>query len=417
MKKSLLSTLALAFAVSALPLAADTSAQDRYFAAFQGGILMNQNHYTGQSSSNVQFTYNIVTDGAQRLTNIEARHDASGNVVYDTSYNLGSGGHALFMDIPAHSLVGHQIGQLGLGRHLTKLTSYLVADGTRLYTALFSKASGPQFFYMGLDSDEYGDLVAELIAAPLSLSTVAVEAYHDADGELRFDAAFSEQQGGGHIWWNMTESLFLSKNDEQESAGRRLVLMETYRTNTGSRRYLARWSSVWQSPFPPTPPALFLGQDEGTFLTTVQSEQALGRVLICLAVLEDVTPADWNNYDSGLAGTNGVPTLTLDANPFLGANVVIEMGSSAPSSTLCGLFLGISQAALPFKGGELLLIPAIDPILLPLTTSGLDLPVTLPADPIFDGVELFLQTAMQDNGAPVGVSLSRGLKMTMGAHD
>jgi len=414
MSKSPLSTLALALAASALPLAADSSAQDLYFAAFQSGLPMIQNHYTGQSSSNVQFTYNLVTAGPQRLTNIEARHDAAGNVVYDTSYNIGGGSHALFMDIPAALLDVHQSGQLGLGRHLTELTSYLDADGTRKYTALFSAASDPQGFWMGLDFDEYDTLVDQLSGPPFFQSLNVVEIYRDADGVLRRDVGFSQLPGGNTVKSGLTESGFYNRNATEESQGRRLVALETYRNASGSLRFMGRWSSASPSPFSPV---FFFGQDEGDYLATVQAEQAAGRSLIGLAVVEDVTPAAWSNYGSGLAGTNGVPSLTLDADPYLGANVVVEMGSSAPATTLCGLFLGISQAALPFKGGELLLIPAIDPILLPIASSGLDLPTTMPALPLFDGVELFVQTAMQDAAAPVGISLSRGLKLTLGAHD
>jgi len=413
MKPSLLSTLALALCVSALPLA-DAAAQDLYVAAFQGGIPLVQDHYTGQSSSNVQFTYNIVTAGPQRLTNIEARHDASGNLVYDTSYNFGSGSHALFMDIPADLVQFHQAGQLVLGRHLTKLTSYLHADGDRRYTALFSGAGGGQDLWMGLDVIEFGTLVDQLDEAPFFQHADVVEVYHDADGLLRFDAAFSQEGGLAETYILMTEPEFESQNTAQENQGRRLVLLETWRGILGNRRYLGRWSSVSPSPFSPV---LFLGQDEGDYLATVQAQENLGHALIGLAVLEDIAPAGWTNYGSGLAGTNGVPSLTLDADPFLGANVVIEMGSSAPAPTLCGLFLGLTEAALPFKGGEVLLIPTIDPILLPLATSGLDLPVPMPADPFFDGVELFLQTGVQDAGGPKGYALSRGLKLTLGAHD
>jgi hypothetical protein len=413
MKTSLLSTLALALGVSALPLAADTSAQDLYISAFQGGIPLNQNHYTGQTSSNVQFTYNLVTAGPQRLTNIEARHDASGNLVYDTSYNFGSGSHALFMDIPEAVLDFHQGAQMASGRHLTHLTSYLDADGTRLYTAVFGQASGLQVLEMGLDLPTFEVLVPDYAAPPLSLVPSVVEVYRDAEGVRRHDVAFSPTTGGNWVSLSMTESQFLSKNATQEGLGRRLLFMETWRSEAGNRRYMARWSAAT----PPFPPVFFLGEDESTFLSTVQAQQAQGKVLISLAVLEDIVPADWSNYGTGLAGTNGVPSLTLSDDPFLGRNLDVEVGSSAPASSLCGLFLGLTQAAIPFKGGELLLAPFIDPLLFPLPSTGLDLPTTMPADPILDGVELFVQSAISDSGAIKNVSLSRGLKMTLGAQD
>jgi hypothetical protein len=413
MKTSLLSTLALALGVSALPLAADTSAQDLYISAFQGGTPLNQNHYTGQTSSNVQFTYNLVTAGPQRLTNIEARHDASGNLVYDTSYNFGSGSHALFMDIPESLLEFHQGGQMASGRHLTHLTSYLDADGTRLYTAVFGQASGQQILELGLDQTTFNALLSAYSGAPLFLHPSAVEVYKDANGVKRHDVAFSPAPGTSWLTFSMTESGFLSQNTTQEGLGRRLVFMETWRSDAGNRRYLASWSSVT----PSTAPVFFLGQDEATFLSTVQAQQALGNSLISLAVLEDIVPADWSNYGTGLAGTNGVPSLTLSDDPFLGRNLDVEVGSSAPASSLCGLFLGLTQAAIPFKGGELLLAPFIDPLLFPLPSTGLDLPTTMPTDPILDGVELFVQSAISDSGAIKNVSLSRGLQMTLGAQD
>ena len=81
------------------------------------------------------------------------------------------------------------------------------------------------------------------------------------------------------------------------------------------------------------------------------------------------------------------------------------------------MFLGLSQASLAFKGGQLLLLPVLDPLLLPLPTTGLDLPIARPSDPILDGLQMFVQSAIQDPGAVNGISLSRGLAMTFGAQD
>lgn len=124
-------------------------------------------------------------------------------------------------------------------------------------------------------------------------------------------------------------------------------------------------------------------------------------------------PADTYTYGSALAGTLGVPALTLDADPVLGELVTITLGNSAGVATPAVLFLGLVEAALPFKGGTLMLHPAAS---LPLTLPPGDvpLPTLLPDDPALCGGELFLQLAVADAGAPLGVALSYGLFMLFG---
>ena len=65
----------------------------------------------------------------------------------------------------------------------------------------------------------------------------------------------------------------------------------------------------------------------------------------------------------------------------------------------------------PFKGGILVPVPPL--LQIPLGTDplgGLNLPFLMP--PGVTGLDLMLQHAVLDPGAPVGVSLSNAVKMT-----
>ena len=55
------------------------------------------------------------------------------------------------------------------------------------------------------------------------------------------------------------------------------------------------------------------------------------------------------NYGTGLAGQNGIPTLTVSAPPKFGANINVMASNSSGSSTQGLVVVGTSSASIPFR--------------------------------------------------------------------
>ncbi len=127
-------------------------------------------------------------------------------------------------------------------------------------------------------------------------------------------------------------------------------------------------------------------------------------------------------YGAGLAGSGGhVPELRAVFSPCPGAAVALEAKGILGGAT-GALAWGLAPAALPFKGGTLLVQLGPPGGLIPLVFPGvgagggaLALPFTFPEDPSLSGASVFLQVLAADPGAPKGVSLSNGLEEQIGA--
>jgi len=132
------------------------------------------------------------------------------------------------------------------------------------------------------------------------------------------------------------------------------------------------------------------------------------------AFVRDERMASWSNYDSGLAGTTGVPALTASANPVLGATITVDLANSYGQPTL-GLFVvGYGRASIPTRfGGDLLVVPAL---IVPITFSygGDSFVGAIPGDFAWCGFTIDLQGIEADPGAAAGVSFSQGLELTIG---
>ena len=120
------------------------------------------------------------------------------------------------------------------------------------------------------------------------------------------------------------------------------------------------------------------------------------------------------NYGAGLAGTLGVPELTAD-DPVLGETVHVTLGNSSGVLAPALLMGAFAPAALPFKGGTLLVSPAFA-LQVPLfvVPPAITLNASVPASAFLCGQSLYLQTLQADAGAPHGVALSRGLELSFG---
>lgn len=123
-------------------------------------------------------------------------------------------------------------------------------------------------------------------------------------------------------------------------------------------------------------------------------------------------------YGAGKAGSFGVPSLTALDLPTLGLSSSIELSNGRPGA-LPVLLIGTQQAALPFDGGTLHLVPQfVYPLPIPIPQNGkLTLTGELPADPTFCGVTLYHQILFVDPSAPgfYHTALTNGLRRTFGS--
>lgn len=117
----------------------------------------------------------------------------------------------------------------------------------------------------------------------------------------------------------------------------------------------------------------------------------------------------WTPYAAGLGGAN---TLALDSasSTVMGVPFTLDVTGAEPGAG--GVLLaGTAGAQLAFKGGTLV----IDPtgwLTVPLAADGsgaASLTLTVPPDPAWDGLEVFLQAALSATGQPGGWAFSNGL--------
>ncbi|MFO0981366.1 MAG: integrin alpha [Planctomycetota bacterium] len=125
--------------------------------------------------------------------------------------------------------------------------------------------------------------------------------------------------------------------------------------------------------------------------------------------------ASWINYGSGWPGTNGVPSITLSADPVICSTIDLQIGNSRGSQTVGSLFVGLAEGSIPTNlGGTLLVAPPWTIVTLPIPAAGVNLPVQVLCDSALLGLSVYLQILENDGGASSGVSFSKGLKVVHG---
>jgi hypothetical protein len=124
-----------------------------------------------------------------------------------------------------------------------------------------------------------------------------------------------------------------------------------------------------------------------------------------------VFDSPWTDLGFALAGVSGDPSL-VGSGPFTdGSTYTVSLTNAAPSA-VCGLFVALAAAEIPFKGGTLVPWPLLDVIILGTDPSGeLELMgVTPPALP--PGLDAVMQYWIADGAAIHGASASNGLMVT-----
>lgn len=118
-------------------------------------------------------------------------------------------------------------------------------------------------------------------------------------------------------------------------------------------------------------------------------------------------------FGSGCPGTNGIPSLTLQAPPVIGAANVLKVSSSAPALTIGFLLVGVTPTDLPRLGCWVYVIPVWQ-VILPVPVGGADIPFVV--DPaLMCGFKLRIQSVITDPGGPFGYTFSPRLDLTFGS--
>jgi hypothetical protein len=146
-----------------------------------------------------------------------------------------------------------------------------------------------------------------------------------------------------------------------------------------------------------------------------------GYYLNVTAVPPDACSGGWIPYGVGLKGKGDlVPKLTGAGCAEPGSAITLNLGNAVGGAS-SALFVGLSSAALPFKGGTFRVGALLLTLNLPLGgTPGLagagtlTLPTSLPALPALTGTSIFLQGACADAAAVQGVALTQGLELEIG---
>ena len=123
----------------------------------------------------------------------------------------------------------------------------------------------------------------------------------------------------------------------------------------------------------------------------------------------EIPDGPWSDQGSALAGVYGDPLLVGAGDLSSGSSNMVGLSLAAPSATV-GLFLALSSASLPFKGGTLKPFPFFPIVFLATSPTGtLPIPFVMPAG-VPPDTELWVQWAVQDAAAIHGVSLSNALR-------
>ncbi|MEO8752307.1 MAG: kelch repeat-containing protein [Casimicrobiaceae bacterium] len=119
----------------------------------------------------------------------------------------------------------------------------------------------------------------------------------------------------------------------------------------------------------------------------------------------------WTSLGFGHNGLLGVPSLVGSGAQFAGQPAALNLTNAFPQA-LALLFVGLSNNPTPFKGGQLVPLPAILSVSLAASPTGaIPLLFTWPAG-LPSGFSLYYQYAIQDAFASQGVALSNAVQST-----
>ena len=124
--------------------------------------------------------------------------------------------------------------------------------------------------------------------------------------------------------------------------------------------------------------------------------------------------ASSESYGDGLAGTLGVPSLSVAAPPLLNQPIGLSLGNSSGAWTVALLMIGTAPAQIPTQLGGDLLVAFDWTTLVAVAPAGFDLDTKLPPDERLAATSFYFQAIELDPGAPHGAAFTAGLELDPG---
>ena len=115
------------------------------------------------------------------------------------------------------------------------------------------------------------------------------------------------------------------------------------------------------------------------------------------------------NYGTGLAGKNGIPTLTVDQSPVIASKRKLLVSNSSGTAANALILVGVQSGSFPAVGGRLLVVPLVQTFV-NVPSAGLVLPFTVPSQCL----SVYLQVLQLDSAAIYGISMTPGLRLDLG---
>jgi hypothetical protein len=125
--------------------------------------------------------------------------------------------------------------------------------------------------------------------------------------------------------------------------------------------------------------------------------------------------ARWNNYGVGWPGTQGIPSLALSAPPVIGTTFNMVVQNVNGRATFGVLVWGFAPANTPSIYGGAYQVSEIFELTLGMIPEGLfPMPIEIPRNGGFVGLEFHVQVLQVDGNASHGVAFTPGLYMVLG---
>jgi len=398
----------LALAMLTIPWAPSAVAEAEYAAFFIKNSTMDQEFFVGLTTFDLQLEH-ASQQPDRHIKDVETYYDPAGVLRHDVTFSGGSNPTSVLTEQTQAEVVAAAAAYAANNLYISDLSSALGADGVRRYTVVFRWELGPYATFFGQTKSEFSATRQEQGNA--GNWPAVMEITIDSDGVKRFDSVFKVDSI--QPWYHATdrsEADFQVLVQQQSNAGREVAYVEQYRNKNGVVKYAALF--VTDS----TNRMHALGLTKAELDVLIFVNEGVGFELVDVASLQGVGSGEqpsWDNDQHGLAGTNGVPELTLSALPYLGQTIDLNIGNSSGAPAPCLFLMGLEQADLPFAGGSIWFDP-ITSFAFQLPAGGASLPVALPSDVTLTGIKVRCQAAQADAGAPEGISLSQQLIVVLG---
>ncbi|MFK7739635.1 MAG: hypothetical protein AB8H80_04865 [Planctomycetota bacterium] len=403
-------------------LAAPSLAQRTYSGWFDSSLASGQLVYIGRTQS--QWLADQAQAASFGLTpsHVEAYRDNNGPMLFDTSWHAGPAAAVVRFDQSQSAMLQDFNTYVGAGAKVLAFASYLGPQNDRRFFVAYSATGLTTGGYveLGIAGADLGDRYDWGITVGLRLQFL--EAYDDANGDLRYDAVFEPNPGGTGLAVDQTFAGLQTSINTAASNGLNMRSYESYWINQGSSSGPSlRYTAIFAPAASTTSFNLAAPEPLSAFGANVNSQFQAGFGLRCFETRVRENPGA-SLYGQALTGSNGnSPGQAGNGYALIGQDIGYFLRShdaSLSSPSVGFLAVGFAPTNVPVLGGQLL----VDPVTSFATTLAPNAqwtPLTVIsalADPTLAGITLYSQLFELAPGQQQGVLMSPGLMLTIGRY-